>query len=60
MWEDLFMEEFVMGEGNFHEGGAGFSSFIEKNNGKINMKKFFGLKARSSIKNQNEQELLRI
>ena len=26
--EDLSMEEFVMGEENFSEGGAGFSSII--------------------------------
>ena len=25
-WEDLSMEEFFMGEENFNEGGAGFSS----------------------------------
>jgi len=25
-WEDLFIEEFIMREENFHEGGAGFSS----------------------------------
>ena len=27
-WEDLSMEEFIMREENFHEGGAGFSSII--------------------------------
>ena len=48
--EDLSMEEFVMGEENFHEGGAGFFSIFLKNNEKINMKKFFQLKVRSSIK----------
>ena len=43
MWEDLSMEEFIMRKENFHEGGAGFSSIIEKNkknNEKINKKKF--------------------
>ena len=29
-WEDLPLEEFVMGEEKFHEGGAGFSSIIFK------------------------------
>ena len=28
IWEDLSMEEFVMGEENFPEGVAGFSSII--------------------------------
>ena len=28
MWEDLSTEEFVMGEDNLNEGGAGFSSII--------------------------------
>jgi len=28
MWGKLSMEEFVMGEENFHEGGAAFSSII--------------------------------
>ena len=28
MWEDLSMEEYIMKEENFHEGGAGFSSII--------------------------------
>ena len=27
-WEDLSMEEFVVGEKNFHEGSAGFSSIV--------------------------------
>ena len=26
MWEDLFLEEYVMGEEKFNEKGAGFSS----------------------------------
>jgi len=39
---ELSLEEFIMGEVNFHEGSAGFSSIIKKkNNEKINMKKFF-------------------
>ena len=27
-WKDLSMEEFIMREESFHEGGAGFSSVI--------------------------------
>ena len=50
MWEDLSLEEYVMGEEKFNEKGAGFSSItIKKNNEKINMKTFFQLKVRSSI-----------
>ena len=30
MLGELSLEEFVMGEGNFHEGSAGFSSIIKK------------------------------
>ena len=26
MWEDLFLEEYIMGEEKFNEKGAGFSS----------------------------------
>ena len=48
MLKKLSMEEFVIGDENFHEGGAGFSS-IQKN-GKINVKKYFQLAVRSSIK----------
>ena len=52
MWEDLFLEKYVMKGEKFNEKGAGFSSItIKKNNEKINMKKFFQLKVRSSIKN---------
>jgi len=40
-WEDLFMEELIMGEATFNGGGAGFSSIILKNNEKLNMKSFF-------------------
>ena len=29
-WEDLQMEEFIMKEDNFHEGGAEFSIIIKK------------------------------
>ena len=61
MWGYLSLKEYVMGEEKFNEGGVRFSSIIiKKNNEKINMKKFFQLKVRSSIKNQNEQKLLRI
>ena len=54
-WEDgdilgeLSMEDFVMGKENLHERSTGFSSIIKKNNVKINMKKKFPLKVRSSI-----------
>ena len=42
MLGEFSIEEFVMGEENFHEGSTGFSSIIlKKNNEKINMKKFF-------------------
>ena len=27
-WEDISMEKLIMGEENFNEGGAGFSSII--------------------------------
>ena len=38
---ELSIVEFVMGEENFHEGSAGFTSIIKKkNNEKINVKKF--------------------
>ena len=50
MLGELSIEEFVMGEENFHEGSAGFTSIIKKNNEKINMKFFFQLEVRSSIK----------
>ena len=41
MLRELSIEEFVMGEENFHEGSAGFSNIIKKNNEKINLKSFF-------------------
>ena len=41
-WEDLSVEEFIMGEENFDELGAGFSSIIKKNNNeKLNKKASF-------------------
>ena len=43
-WEDLSMEEFIMGKENFNGGGAWLSSIIEENNEKINMKSFFNWK----------------
>ena len=50
-WEHLSMEEFVKGEENFHEGVQDFLALLKtKNNEKLNMKKFFQLKVRSSIK----------
>ena len=39
--EDMSMQELIMGEENFNERGAGFSSIIRKNNEKTNMKSFF-------------------
>ena len=61
IWEYLSVEEYVMGEEKFNEGGSGFSSItIKKNNEKINMKKSFQLKVRNSIKTWREQKLLRI
>ena len=62
MWKDLSLEEYFMGEEKFNEKGAGFSSITikKKNNENINMKKFFQLKVRCSIKTYNEQRLLRI
>ena len=30
MWGKLFMEEFVIWEEDFHEGGAAFASIIQK------------------------------
>ena len=50
MLGELSIKEFVTGEENFHEQSSGFSSIIKKNNEKINMKKFFQLEVRSSIK----------
>ena len=50
MWEDLSLEEYVMGEEKFNEKGVGFFRITIKKNEKINMKKFFQLKVRSSIK----------
>ena len=39
MWEDLLLEEHVMGEEKFNEKGAGFSTItIKKNNENINTK----------------------
>ena len=40
LWE-LSLEEFVIGEGKFHEGRAGFSSIIKKNNEKNKYERFF-------------------
>ena len=51
IWEDLSLEEYVMGEDEFNENDAEFYNItIKKNNEKINMKKFFQLKVRSNIK----------
>ena len=50
LWGELSMEEFVMGEVNFHERGAGFFSIFLKSIEKTNMKKFLQLIERSRIK----------
>ena len=47
---DLSMEEFIIGEENFHEGGAGFSSIIKKKMKNKYEKGFFQLEVRSSVK----------
>ena len=47
MWEDLSLEEYVMGEEKFNEKGAGFSSItIKKNNGKYKHEKVFSIESR--------------
>ena len=44
MWEDLSLEEYVMGEEKSNEKCAGFSSVtIKKKHEKINTKKFFSI-----------------
>ena len=48
MWEDLSLEEFVMGEEKFNEKATGFSSITIKKQWK-NKHEFFQLKVRSSI-----------
>ena len=50
MWEDLSLEEYVMGEEKFNQKGAGFFSITMKKMKKINMENLFQLKVRSSIK----------
>ena len=50
MWGKLSVEEFFMGEEDFHRGMQHFLALFKKNE-KINMQKFFQLKVRSSIKN---------
>ena len=50
MWEDLLLEEYVMGEEKFNEKGAGFSSITIKKTMKIYTRKSFQLKVKSSIK----------
>ena len=47
MWEDLSLVKYVMGEQKFNEKGAGFFKItIKKDKEKINIEKFFQLKAR--------------
>ena len=48
LWE-LSLEEFIMGEENFYEGSAGFSSIIKKKL-KKNMKSFFNCKQGAELK----------
>jgi len=50
MLGELFNEEFVIGEENFHEGSAEFSIIIKKNNEKINVKSFFNWKKGAALK----------
>ena len=52
MLGELSIEEFVMGEDNFRlKGAQDFLALLKKKTmKKINMKKFFQLEARSSIK----------
>ena len=50
MWEDLSLEEYVMGEEKFNEKGAGFSSITIKKQQKNKHEKVIQLKVRSSIK----------
>ena len=57
MWENISMEKLIMGEENFNEGGAGFSSIIWKNNEKISMKSFF---LRISLTNENVCKKLKV
>ena len=40
------MEEFVISEENFHEGGAAFSSIILKNNEKNKYEKLFSTESK--------------
>ena len=46
MWEDLPLEEFVMGEEKFHEGAQDFLTIFLKNNEKINMKFFLSTESK--------------
>ena len=57
-----FLGGIFHGGGEIQWKGAGFSSITikKKNNENINMKKFFQLKVRRSIKTQNKQRLLLI
>ena len=45
-WEDLCLEEFVMGEEKFNEGGAGFSSIIIKKQWKNKYEKVFSTESK--------------
>ena len=44
MWEDLSLDEYVMGEEKFSEKGAGFSSTTKKTMKKQTWKSFFNWK----------------
>ena len=43
-WEDISMEELIMREQIFHEGGAGFSSIIKKKRENKLKKSYFNWK----------------
>ena len=61
MLGEISIDKFVMGKQKISMKGAqDFLALLKKNNEKINMKKFFQLEVRSSIKIQNEQKLLHI
>ena len=47
---ELSLEEFIMGETIFMKGAQDFLALFLKKNEKINIKKFFQLKVRKSIK----------
>ena len=46
MWEDLSLEEFVMEEEKFNEGGAGFSSITIKKQRKNKHENVFSIESK--------------